>query len=1321
MELTTLIGYYADNGEARLAFQGLAAKGCRDSFVLIHKGVEGETLQTRPSLFRCPSRLVFAVIVCALLTGVFPVAAQWFKPPSAEKFYGLPFYLSAGSFALLACLIWLQQLINKVETDIVTEHLQWLLPGESALILQAPVDSLHPSATFLRQISDIPPLLFVFHPRHERRSTARRAGVLFSPSEIAEHAIHFARRQKVDSGLQSGAELLKRLEKSSKWVRAACADLAAARRLEQKATLAADWILDNEYILERNTRDVLHNLPQRYYRQLPVLVSEPNRGMPYIYGLAKNLVSHTELHLDRENILAFFQAYQTEHVLTIGELWAIPQMLRIALVESIQNMVIIAMDDLRQRQLADFWANRLIAANQQDSKTLFSTLAELSKKESLPSPYFSARLVGQLYDEPSVLSPVQSWLERAHNKRLHDLNLQEQKRQTREQMSCANAFTSLRQLALLDWREMFEMLSRVEQILRTDPSGNFSLMDFNTRDRCRQAVEELARNSAQAEEQIARGVLKLAVQSAQQSTDELRGQVSYWLIGEGRTELAGVIAGRERLRYRILAWIYNYHAPVYLLSVGSAVILLTAVIVYFGLTATLLSSSSWWKGGMSLLFILLTCISVSQLAIETINYFVMRFMPARCLPKMDFQKSGIPDQFRTLVVVPVMLADRETIEREAEKLEIRYLANKETNLLFSLFSDYTDADTPARNDDNALLQMAVSAVEEMNARHGNGVFFLFHRERSWSDSEQKYIGWERKRGKLEELNSLIDGTRPESAPALVHVGDPRRLDSIRFVITLDSDTSLPHSSARRLVETLAHPLNEPRFNPDGTIKAGSYTIIQPRVSPTLESASRSLFSRLFSDPIGVDPYSVAISDVYQDLSGEGIYHGKGIYDVRTFNRLLSGRFPKERILSHDLIEGAYVRVGLASDIELFDDFPDHYKTYSNRTHRWVRGDWQIASWLLDSVPLSEGGYERNPLSAFSRWKIFDNLRRSLVPFATVGLLASSWLISPRTAGVVTLAVGLQLLFHALSRHFTMATNGKSLRHFSLSKLLHDLLRVAADAAFLPSHAAVSVDGAIRACFRCLVSGRHMLEWNTEVAVSSAGWWKSLFVLTFIVGSTMSLVLGMAVWLVQPESLGWSIPWLAAWFFAPVLGWYLDRTVVPRQKTYLLSDGDNRFLRIVARRTWRYFATFVKAETNWLPPDNYQVAHQDSLAMRTSPTNIGLWMTSVLGAYDSGYLSINQLVDRLSKTMATISRMQLHRGHLLNWYDIGTLAPLEPRYVSTVDSGNMLGCLWTLRQGLEEIINTPLLGTDALAGLTDTMELIKEKPAAENSYKVFRYC
>ncbi len=1316
MVLTTLIGYYADKGEARLAFQGLAAKGCR-SIVLIHKSAEGRTQRTGPSFFQRIPTHFFLALICVIFTACIPVSIHWFNPDAAETFHGLPFYLSACSFALLAGLIWFQNLSNRIDNALVTEHQSWLIPGESVLILQAPVDSLHSSMTFLRQKSDIPPSLFILHPRHERRSTTRKAGVLSAPVQIFEHALNFASKQKVDPQMHSGAELISRLRKSSKWVKAACADLAAARRLEQKATLAADWILDNEYILERNTRDVLRNLPHCYFRQLPVLASDPYRGMPYIYGLAKNLVSHTELRLDRENILAFIQAYQTERELTIGEIWAIPQMLRIALIESIQNMVIIAMEDLRQRQLADFWANRLFTANQQDSNTLFSILAELSRKESLPSSYFSIQLTGLLYDDPSALLPVQNWLERVHKKPLHDLTLQEQKRQTREQLSCGNAFTSLRQLALLDWREMFEMLSQVEQILRKDPSGTYHMMDFATRNHCRQVVEELADNSAQSEEQIAQRVINLAAQSAHQATDELQGHVSFWLIGEGRAELSGLLSCKEKMRHRILSWIYTHHTPLYLSAVTATLILFAALIIGYGLPYGLLSRGPLGSG-LGLLFVLLAAISTSQLAIEIVNYLVTRFLPPRCLPKMDFQESGIPDEFQTLVVVPVMLVDEKSIDNEVEKLEIRYLANKETNLLFSLFTDYTDSETPEQNSDAVLLQRAVEAIEALNARHGNGCFFLFHRERTWCKSEQKYIGWERKRGKLEELNSLIDGTRSESTPPLIHVGNRLLLADIRFVITLDSDTRLPHSTARRLVETLAHPLNRPRFDAAGAVRKGSYTIIQPRVSPTLESSNRSLFSRLFSNPVGIDPYSTVIADIYQDLSGEGSYHGKGIYDVRAFNRLLSGRFPENRILSHDLIEGAYVRVGLASDIELFDDFPSRYEAYSNRAHRWIRGDWQIASWLFSHVPQPGGGHEKNPLSALNRWKILDNLRRSMVPAATVGFLAVSWFISPKTAGIVTLTVLLQLLFHAVSHHFTMFTNGNNLRHVSISKLLHELLRAAADATLLPSQAAVSVDGAIRACYRCLVSSRHLLEWKSETSGCSAPWFKSLFVLTFIAGSILSVILAITVWQIRPENLVWSIPWLTAWFFAPVLGWYFNREDIQQQKP--LSDKGIRFLRLVSRRTWRYFATFVHAETNWLPPDNYQVAHQDSLAMRTSPTNIGLWMTSVLGAFDSGYLTINQVVDKLSSTMATINRLQRFRGHLLNWYDISTLAPLEPRYVSTVDSGNMLGCLWTLEQGLEEMINLPLLGANVHSGWADTIELFREEQAAASVYHGFKY-
>ncbi|MBT0665019.1 glycosyl transferase [Geobacter pelophilus] len=1200
-----------------------------------------------------------------------------------------------------------------VETEVLNNHARWLMPGESAMILQAPVESLQRPMALLRESSDIPPALFVMHPKREQRLKPRGLEVKLSPVQVLEHAERHAREQRVEVRPQHTTELLKRLKHSRQWVRQICKDLTAASLLEQKATPAADWILDNEYILEGNARDVLLNLPRRFYQQLPTLAADPYRGLPCIYGLAKDLVSHTELRLDRENIQSFIEAHQSVRTLTIGELWAIPQMLRIALIESIQSLAITALADLRERQLAEFWANRLIAANRRDSNQLFAILAELAKAEPRPTPYFGSQLVSLLYDEAAALAPVQSWLERTLKNPMHDLNLREQNRQASEQISCGNAFTSLRQLALLDWREIFEKLSRVEQMLRRDPSGVYPETDFATRDHCRRAIEDLARAADRSEEEIAERVIKLATLAVHGSTtDDRTSHVGYWLVGKGRTELARLLACREAPRYRALHWIYRNHTGAYAFGIGSCSVLLFSLIALFAPIGLSLATHL----GLTLLLL----IPVSQLAIEMANYLVTRFLPPRPLPKMDFEDTGIPDAFRTLVVVPMMLSNAETVEAEVEKLEIRYLANKEANLLFSLFTDYTDSATLSREDDDRLLQIASRRLTDLNERHGGERFFLFHRERTWCESEQKFIGWERKRGKLEELNRLIDGTRPETAARLVYVGEPDQLADVRFIITLDSDTQLPHATARRMVETLAHPLNQPRFDSNGHIMADSYTIIQPRVSPTLPSTSASTFSRLFSDAVGIDPYTQAVSDVYQDLSGEGSYHGKGIYDVRAFSRVLSGLFPEEWVLSHDLIEGAHVRVGLASDIELFDEFPQGYQSYSSRAHRWIRGDWQIAGWIFPRVPQAAGGRGANPLSMLNRWKILDNLRRSLVPVTSQGLLLASWLISPRTGALATLVVGMQLLFHPLAQPFTMATTRKGLKYFSPSKLLHDLSRAIADASLLPHQAAVTIDAITRVCYRRLISGRDLLEWTAQATHWSASRKQPLFVASLALGSIFSAVMGVTIWRLTPESLPQAAPWLLLWFLSPLLGWLLNLRPVEQQQAQPLPDADRRFLRQVSRRTWRYFSSFVTADTSWLPPDNYQVAHQDRLAMRTSPTNIGLWMTSALGAHDCGYLTVNQVIEKLSDTMATIGRLERYEGHLLNWYDIQTLAPLEPRYVSTVDSGNLLGALWALEQGLEELLHAPLLKDQAFAGLSDTVELLKHGStlaAAPEQYRV----
>ncbi|HEX9949626.1 MAG TPA: glycosyl transferase, partial [Thermodesulfobacteriota bacterium] len=817
-------------------------------------------------------------------------------------------------------------------------------------------------------------------------------------------------------------------------------------------------------------------------------------------------------------------------------------------------------------------------------------------------------------------------------------------------------------------------------------------MDFDTRDRYRQAIEELARSSGRAEEDVAQRVIELATQAAHAaSRDDRLIHVGTYLIGSGRQELARLIQCREALRFRTLQWIYRHHFAVYVLGLS----FFSAVFIYLALLLGLRGATP----GITLLFVLLLLIPASQLAFGVVNYLITRLLPPRALPKMDFEKSGIPDEFRTLVVVPMLLLDAETIRAEVDKLEIRFLANKENNLLFGLFSDYTDSQHAHAEGDEHLLKTAIEGIEALNNRYGGERFFLFHRERRWCETERKFIGWERKRGKLEELNRLLDGTRPEEADQLVYVGSPDHLSNVRFVITLDTDTQLPVGTGRRLIETLSHPLNRPRFDAAGKIIAGSYTIIQPRIIPSLPSASASPFTRLLSDAVGIDPYTKAVPDVNQDLAGAGSYLGKGIYDVRAFSHVLSGGFPEERLLSHDLIEGAHVRVGLASDIELYDEFPQDYLCYVARQHRWIRGDWQIADWILPRVPLPGGRRGPNPISGFDRWKVFDNLRRSLIPTVSLGLLIASWLTSPQIAWIASLLVAMPLLFHPLVQPITWATTKRGLKSFSLAKVSHDLMRAIVEAALLPHQASLALDAIVRFWYRRLVSHRRLLEWtSTQQMHSEAPKQRRRFVALLGLVSIFSGLVGVAVRSSMPANLLAVGPWLVLWFLSPLIGWVLTLRPQAKHQLPLLSKKDLYFLREVARRTWRYFSDFVGDDTSWLPPDNYQVSHKNQLAMRTSPTNIGFWMLSALAAHDFGYLTVDQVIDKLTRTMETIGRLERYNGHLLNWYDIETLIPLEPRYVSMVDSGNLLASLWALEHGLDEMMDGSILDAKAFAGL-----------------------
>lgn len=1195
-------------------------------------------------------------------------------------------------------------LINRtrfgIERRILDRYGHCLMPGESALISQSPVETMKLPMALIRDKSESLPTIFVLHASREHRETTRSLEEPISDDQILERACKQARGHKEGQAKRVKPELLIRLKKEGAWFQEICVDLADACRLEQGVSPVAEWIIDNEFLVARSIRDVLVNLPKGYYRELPVRDQRYGKDLPCIYELAKELIFTHEARITAENIVNFVNSYQKVNTLSIAELWALPQMLRVALVESILDLAIRVHNDMRERQLATFWANRFIAANRRDSALVFSILGELDDRYPEPTPYFCSQLVNLLYDQDSILAPVENWIERKLGKATNAIELLEQKRQARDEILIENSFSSIRKLTQLDWRELFEQLAIVEKILRTDPQQVYAGMDFETRDRYRQTVKRFAERANKSEHDVAQLAIDLAVEH-----DCHIGEI---LIGSGKKRFESKLGCMDRPGIRLRERLKEAHSLVYL---GSLAALFLPIVIL-----TCRYAQSGKATCFDALFILLLLIPASQLAIEILNYLLTRLLSPLPLPKMDFEKSGIPDRFRTLVVIPTLLASEKAIRHEVEQLEIRFMANRDANLRYSLFTDFTDSAKQDQEDDEKLLQLAVNGIKELNRRYNTDIFFLFHRERSWCDTEQKYIGWERKRGKLEELNQLLDGSCPDSADRLVYAGNPERLDGIRFIITLDSDTQLPHGTARRMIETLSHPLNSPQLDAEGRINAGTYSILQPRVTPSLKSTSSSPFSQLFADAVGVDPYTKVVSDVYQDLTGEGSYHGKGIYDVKAFSKILSGNFPDGLILSHDLIEGAHVRTGLVSDIELFDEFPQDYLGYVTRMRRWIRGDWQIAAWVLPWVPKKGGGFRKNPISIFNRWKVFDNLRRSLLSTANLALLITAWLSSQQAAVAAMLLVGVEILFHPLSQVFTALTTRNGIRNFSSAIHLNHLQRALAEVAMMPHQAWISISAIMQSFYRLFISKRKLLEWTTAyVAHTTAMQKRKIFTFSLILASLSAAAIWASLARWMPGNLPLSYPWLLLWFASPFFGWLLTSRPIEKPLQELLAKRDLRYLRQVNRLTWRFFDDFVNENTSWLPPDNYQVSHQNQLAMRTSPTNIGFSMLSTLAASDSGYIPPDQTIDRLAHTVDTLEKVERYEGHLLNWYDIGNLQPLEPRYVSAVDSGNFLGALWALQQGLHEQYSGEVISGELFEGLRDSADILHQTISADPEF------
>ena len=1145
--------------------------------------------------------------------------------------------------------------------------------------------------------------------RNEDPDEAPLRAELFNVDQMEQYGRALATRHVI-GGAGRQDRLLRRLGDNEQVLAATCALLTTAARSQLRIAPAGEWLLDNYYLIEEQIRTARRHLPRDYSRELPSLAQGPSIGLPRIYDIALAAISHGDGRIDSESLSRVVAAYQSMTRLTTGELWAIPIMLRLALIENLRRVCARLMAARIHLNQAQDWANQMMAMAESDPKSLILVIADMARSSPPMSSAFVAELSRQLQGHGPALALPLTWIEQRlaeASLSIAQLVLQENQQQASDQVSISNSIGSLRLLGAMDWRLFVETQSMVEQRLREDPDGVYAGMDFASRDRYRHVIEYLAKRSPRDEADIADLAIGLAQRSA--SDRDHRAHVGYYLIDQGLPELEAIIEASipltERLRRRIAL------APL-LPHLGA--LLLLSLLLAGGLLLPLRQDGLGATTGLLLTGLLL--LPASQLATALVNWLASLIMTPQRLPRMDYSL-GLPAEQRSLVVIPTLIASADDVEELLEAIEVRFLGNRDEQLFFGLLTDFADADQQKHRGDAALLRQTQEGIAVLNRRYsgaGTSRFFLFHRPRRWNPAERIWMGYERKRGKLAELNALLRGQGHENFSHLV--GDLEALATVRYVITLDTDTQLPRDCARQLVGVMAHPLHRPRHDAKPGRVDGGYGILQPRLAASLVGAQRSRYAQLCGSEPGIDPYTRSVSNVYQDLYGEGSFIGKGIYEVDAFERTLRDRFPENRILSHDLLEGCHARSGLLSDIDLFEDYPARYATDVSRQQRWIRGDWQIVQWLLPRVPGPGGQSRRNPLSALSRWKIFDNLRRSLEPAALCTLLLLGWALLPQpwlwTLSALAVLF-LPVLLTGLVESFRQP-EGLSRRVHWLTLLRstrHGLQLAGFRLACLPYEAGYSSTAILRTLWRMRVSRRRLLEWSTASGSAPRpsddsglhASYRRMWLAPAI--AVAALLLGAA----RPEARWLTLPFAALWLAAPALAAWLSQPL--HSRPVLLADGQRRFLRRMARKTWAYFERYVGAEDHWLPPDNVQELPNELIAHRTSPTNIGLSLLANLSAWDLSYLSTGGLLERSRNSFATLDQLPRHLGHFYNWYDSRSLRPLPPRYVSTVDSGNLAGHLLTLRAGLLALPDQPLVSVRLFEGLLDTLGLLAETPAS----------
>ncbi len=1094
---------------------------------------------------------------------------------------------------------------------------------------------------------------------------------LFSADQMEQHGKNLAFAHRLAPG-RAPDQLLTRLTENDGILAEVCDLLTAAVTTNRRITPAAEWLLDNFYLIEEQIRTARRHLPKGYSRELPRLAAGPSAKLPRVYDLAFEAIAHGDGRVDAESLSRFVAAYQTVTPLKVGELWAIPIMLRLALIENLRRVGARIAAATIDRNRADAWADQMVDIAEHDPKSLILVIADMARSNPPMVSSFVAELARRLQGQSAALALPLTWIEQRLSESgfgIEQLVQSETQKQAGDQVSISNTIGSLRFLGSMDWREFVETMSIVEHKLREDPGGLYGRMDFATRDRYRHVVEEIAKGSPLSEGDVARKAIQLAHDgtggaNGHDGDDDRAAHVGFYLVDKGRPRLeraaqdapiacrgdpedgpAGPVAavpgldrGGHGSAHRGAAW--RRHSDD---GVPDAVLVTLAVLLLLATSqlavgngelggdlagdAARVAANGFFAGAAA---------GVAHAGGDTDDAHRRRRhrRPGRGARGPVPRQSGRPSAFRP--------ADR--------------------------FSGCAHRNA-ARG--RALLWLARKGIDDLNAKYGQAAdpaeqgatgatFFLFHRPRRWNPAERAWMGYERKRGKLADLNAYLRGGGSDRFSLVV--GETAVLSNVKYVITLDTDTQLPRDSARQFVGVMAHPLNRARFDAAGkrngsALVTEGYGILQPRVSISLPGANRSWYARLHGGDPGIDPYTRAVSDVYQDVFREGSFIGKGIYDVDAFEQAQNGRFPENRILSHDLLEGCYARSGLLSDVQLYEECPSTYAADTRRRHRWIRGDWQLAGWLLPLVPGPGKRRLRNPLSTLSQWKLFDNLRRSLVPVALTLLLLLGWAVLPHawlwTLTVIAIlalppasAFVLDLLRKPdevlLRQHFAATTNMAGLH----------AARTTLTLAFLPYEATVNLDAIARTAWRMLVAHRPLLEWNPSAAdepdhglgdtTNHAGFaasLKTMWIAPVIAAATAILLNESA-----PSALAVATPLLFLWFVSPGIAWWISRPLIRREPQ--LTRDQTLFLRNLARRTWAFFETFVGPDDHWLPPDNCQEHPVAAVAHRTSPTNMGLALLANLTAYDFGYIPAGQLLLRTANAMGTMTGTGAARGALL---------------------------------------------------------------------------